>query len=396
VNATYNKDEQITFDVYKTVIENLWLKAECQGTKKYEGDYLKKDGEYFVIGKKCECEARVRAFMRMLRVKEGTVGEKGYTMLFGKKDFVDDYGKDMSTHPKVVIKSGNYSSSAAGAYQIMQKTYDDAGFKKNKNKYNIASFNQESQDKLCLVILKYNYVDDRPSSFYDPIYWKDKDETIRDSEKENKAKERRKRFKGKNGDIIKMLIDDNYDQAVLLSSLCWASLPDAPYGQPTGTKEECKANYEKFLKEELAGKSDLYLKKGFLKEFDYDCCGEANAKSDGKWHDPVDNPIATIFTQSQSSGEFNDSGKHWGFFGNTRSGSAHAGLDLFAKTGTNIYACVDGTVYNRRWHSNYGNTITIKVKDKEAFLKLKKEYKLQYEDDGEISQGANWSEEGNI
>ena len=52
----YNKDEQITFDVYKAVTEYLWLEAECQGdTKKYEGDFLKKDGEYFQIGKKCGC-----------------------------------------------------------------------------------------------------------------------------------------------------------------------------------------------------------------------------------------------------------------------------------------------------------------------------------------------------
>ena len=50
---TYNKDEQITFDVYKAVTEFLWLEAECQGdTKKYKGEFLKKEGEYFQIGKK--------------------------------------------------------------------------------------------------------------------------------------------------------------------------------------------------------------------------------------------------------------------------------------------------------------------------------------------------------
>ncbi|WP_310555882.1 glycoside hydrolase family 19 protein, partial [Flavobacterium sp.] len=53
--AAYNKDEQITFDVYKNVTENLWLKAECTGTKKYVKEFLKKDGEYFVIGSKCFC-----------------------------------------------------------------------------------------------------------------------------------------------------------------------------------------------------------------------------------------------------------------------------------------------------------------------------------------------------
>ncbi|MEY8761663.1 glycoside hydrolase family 19 protein [Chryseobacterium tongliaoense] len=52
----YNKGEQITFDVYKSVAEYLWLKAECTGElKKHEGEFLKKEGEYFVVGKKCFC-----------------------------------------------------------------------------------------------------------------------------------------------------------------------------------------------------------------------------------------------------------------------------------------------------------------------------------------------------
>ena len=52
---SYNKDEQITFDVYKTVTEYLWLEAECQGdTQKHTGEFLKRDGQYFEIGKgKC-------------------------------------------------------------------------------------------------------------------------------------------------------------------------------------------------------------------------------------------------------------------------------------------------------------------------------------------------------
>lgn len=36
--------------------------------------------------------------------------------------------------------------------------------------------------------------------------------------------------------------------------------------------KECLENYEESLKEELLGKSDLHLKKGFLKEFGYNCC----------------------------------------------------------------------------------------------------------------------------
>lgn len=113
----------------------------------------------------------------------------------------------------------------------------------------------------------------------------------------------------------------------------------------------------------------------------------------GKWHDPVDNPICTLYMQSGGGGE---AGKHWGLFGQTRNGSDHVGLDLFATKGTNIYACVDGTIYNRRWHGGYGNTITIKVKNPQEFLKFKRNYSLQYASKGEINKGSGWSEEGDI
>ncbi|ATA67538.1 hypothetical protein CGC48_02175 [Capnocytophaga cynodegmi] len=112
-----------------------------------------------------------------------------------------------------------------------------------------------------------------------------------------------------------------------------------------------------------------------------------------KWHEPVDNPICTLYMQRGGGGKF---GKHWGLFGKTRNGSKHLGLDLFATTGTPIYACVDAIVYNRRWHGGYGNTLTLKVKDVQSFLCHKQNYKLQYEKSGEMEKGVSWSEEGDI
>lgn len=113
----------------------------------------------------------------------------------------------------------------------------------------------------------------------------------------------------------------------------------------------------------------------------------------GTWHDPIKNPMCTLYMQSGGGGE---AGKHWGLFGTTRNGGVHQGLDFFAVTGTPIFACVDGTVYNRQWHGGYGNTITIKVKDRAAFLARKRNYTLQYPNQGEIAAGANWTENGNI
>lgn len=112
-----------------------------------------------------------------------------------------------------------------------------------------------------------------------------------------------------------------------------------------------------------------------------------------KWHDPVDNPICTLYMQSGNGGEL---GKHWGLFGKTRNGNDHVGLDLFAVDGTNVFACVDGTIYNRRWHGGYGNTLTIKVKNPKSFLSLKNNYKLQFENVGEMKNGNKWSETGDI
>ena len=379
--VSYTTSNSFQIPKYKKgkTTEMLWLKAECQGeTVKHEGEFLKRDGEYFVIGKQCECEERVRAFMRMLRVKEGTEGEKGYTMLFAKKDFIKDYGKNTTKHPEVVVSSANgYSSSAAGAYQIMADTYNDKGFAKNRNKYNINSFDQESQDKLCVTILKHNYVDDRPSSFYNPIYWKDVNKTERDTEKENKAKEKRKKFKGQNGDIIKMLINNNYEKALLLSSLCWASLPDSPYGQPVGTKEECKSNYEKFLEEELEGKSDLYIKKDFLKDFGYDCCG--NNSGSAKWQNPLKNNQITIYT-------FGGSKRPWrSAFGRVRTDMTgtdngarpHHGLDLFANIGTEVYACLPGEVVSLTPGTGYGNGFVFKI-DAGYLEEFKKQRRSDY------------------
>lgn len=112
-----------------------------------------------------------------------------------------------------------------------------------------------------------------------------------------------------------------------------------------------------------------------------------------EWHEPIKDPTCTLYMQSGGAGEF---GKHWGLFGKTRDGKKHTGLDLFATTGTDIFACVDGTVYNRRWHGGYGNTITIKVTDTEAFKSLKNDYSLQFSSAGEIKEGTSWSDAGDI
>lgn len=217
----------------------------------------------------CKCEARVRAYMRMLRVGEGTGElvksskynketkknevvyvnsdfESGYTKLFGGGNFTTSpHNKDMKTHPQIKIfwykkKNGeNVYSSATGAYQVMGYTWNDKNMINKRKNYNIIDFSPESQDKFCIILFKY-----------------------------------------KRAGMLDLIIKGEIKAATeQYGSYEWASLPPGRYGQPMETMEKALELYNKFYKEELLDKSPLHLKKGFLKEFDYNCCEEKAPQS---------------------------------------------------------------------------------------------------------------------
>ncbi|MBW7676325.1 peptidoglycan DD-metalloendopeptidase family protein [Chryseobacterium chendengshani] len=322
---TYNPGDKITFKLYKKEPELLYIQAKAQGEKQHDKDFLKTDGAYFTVGKNCECEQRIRAFMRMLRIGEGTEGEKGYTTQYSGAQF-----SDMSTHPETVITAGAYSSSAAGAYQIMRYTYwwlkgekltsdnKKAGVYEESHdyvkKYSIPDFTAESQDKLCVIILKH-------------------------------------KRSGSLDLITKNQIKESLEQ---YGSYEWASLPPGRYGQPAQTMDVALAKYEKFLSEELAGTSDLHIKKGFLKEFGIPCnCGNEGGSSD--WH----HPLARMELRGWYGSGFSPQSSDHGDAPIRHSGS-HDGLDLYAPIGTQVYACVTGEVHEVYESTTYGNTINIK------------------------------------
>ncbi|UWY29428.1 DUF4280 domain-containing protein [Flavobacterium sp. TR2] len=326
----------------------------------------------------CECEARVRAFIRMLRVKEGTRGIKGYTMLVGNSDFVKDYHKDMSTHPNIEIRINNtLSSTAAGAYQILYDTYKGLnGYYKDDQKvwhyveknnlaklYNISNFNQESQDKYCVAILKHSYESNRRESFF----WKTDKVTGVKSEIEE-----RKKFRGLKGDIVQLIIDGNIEKAALISSLCWASLPNSPYGQQDSkyTFADVKRIYDEYLKEELAQKSDLHLKKGFLKEFKYTCCNKVENEKCPDDYSQCFN-YADIWDNPEISSD--NHGKNNNRYGLGTRG--HKGVDILSGPNyKDVHSLLCGTVEkivtsfrtNEYGFRKLGNVINIKSKDKDG------------------------------
>lgn len=82
--------------------------------------------------------------LQTIRFAEGTAGPKGYQTLFGGGIFTDT-----SKHPDTVIKSGGYSSAAAGAYQFMPGTW-----RSYASRLGLKSFDPKSQDLAALALAR--------------------------------------------------------------------------------------------------------------------------------------------------------------------------------------------------------------------------------------------------
>lgn len=90
--------------------------------------------------------ANVAAFLWMLRVSEGTAGPNGYRTLVGGElfDSFDD-------HPRMLVYLPNLgiSSSAAGAYQFIRRTWDGVA-----RKLGLMDFSPESQDLAAVELIR--------------------------------------------------------------------------------------------------------------------------------------------------------------------------------------------------------------------------------------------------
>jgi len=119
------------------------------------------------------------AFLHMIRAAEGTADEGGWSRLFGGGSFV--IGND---HPRIVVNKSGYKSSAAGAFQIIQTTWDNV-----QRFLHLPDFSPASQTAAAVFLL-------RDAGAYDDV------------------------------------LAGNFASAVKKSARVWASLPGSPYGQP--------------------------------------------------------------------------------------------------------------------------------------------------------------------
>lgn len=87
-----------------------------------------------------------RAFLDMIAFAEGTAGhgDDGYNVLFGYGQF-DSY----ADHPRIYVPFGSTSSSAAGRYQILARTWDGL-----RAKLGLPDFSPASQDAAALELIR--------------------------------------------------------------------------------------------------------------------------------------------------------------------------------------------------------------------------------------------------
>ncbi len=127
-------------------------------------------------------------------------------------------------------------------------------------------------------------------------------------------------------------------------------------------------------------------KRTFLKSSPFKMIGN-------NWHEPVDDPQIAIYTQ------YGAKNTHKNTYGTAR-GYTHAGLDIFALEGSNVYACLDSEVYEiQKWtrktgKSGYGHNITLKVKIPQEIRNRRREYTLAYTTDKK--QGNSFNPNSNV
>ncbi len=85
----------------------------------------------------------LRAFLIMIQYAEGTYGANAYRMLYGGQLF-DSY----AWHPNRAITKGGITSTAAGAYQILYRTWSGL------SALALQDFSPASQDKAAVELIR--------------------------------------------------------------------------------------------------------------------------------------------------------------------------------------------------------------------------------------------------
>ena len=140
-------------------------------------------------------QPNVAAFLRVIREGESSQTDDAYRMMFGGGLFSVSDGWQ---HPRRAVTAGGYTSTAAGAYQFLARTWDGLC-----QQYPFPDFAPKCQDMGAVALIA---------------------------------------GRGALQDVI----DGRLDAAIAKCGREWASLPGSPYGQPVLSMARCRAVYEQW------------------------------------------------------------------------------------------------------------------------------------------------------
>ena len=138
-------------------------------------------------------DGNVVALLRVIREGESSQQDSAYTTIYGGAHF-----DDFSDHPQRVVSAGGYTSSAAGAYQFLARTWSGL-----VARYGFPDFSPASQDEGAVALIDQ-------------------------------------------AGALQLIRAGDFDGAIAKIAPVWASLPGAPYGQPTMLMDRAKQVYEQW------------------------------------------------------------------------------------------------------------------------------------------------------
>lgn len=408
----YVADNEISFATYKKQPELLYLNVKATGEKEHNKDFLKAEGAYFEIAKKCP---RCNAPVTVEQLKEIFTNASEETI----KKVADTYTKymaelEMNTcwnkahfFAQAYIESGlglhvrdgenfNYyyeGLSIFGAFQSEEGRRKARLWGRAVRTPSTPGVSLENQKNIA------NYAYSPPAA--------------KASELGNTEPNDGWDFRGKG--LIQLTGRTAYEQAnvytmregsdiianpdlvisdlsvAVLSSMVffkWKKINKITYGQSDTLPISRKVGKE-------VGSSYTEKQNAFDQHtkitFKTNQCSDSDDNS--TWKNPLASCQRTYYNSSGTHREQN------GAFGPVRTNNDgtkknHQGLDLFAEVNTACFACLDGEVvsYTNEGSAGYGNVLVLKVKG-EDLRNAKRTYSHEFTDEVEVGEGFDINSE---
>ncbi len=366
----YSAGNTITFKLLKKVPEFLYLHAKAQGEKQHDKEFLKKDGAYFEVSKKCpRCGVLTMEELnaiftdatedkkRELRDAFNKANSKlGLNTCQQKAHFFAQVREEIGT--SMDVKDGenlNYSADVLykGKWNAKKNKYEvifSYYYQNRERSYRDGRTSEHPSNPVAIANNAYaNRNGNGDAASGDG--WKYRGRgiiQITGKDKYNKINSRLKSDYSEFGVDIDADNINNLNEGTVASMAYWKE-----YGcQDEAEKGVTRENFDKIVNivnSLTPSREDRWKHlQQMIKIFKVSECNGNEAEPNSAWHNPLDNmELRGWYSDTQWTPGKSD------FHG--RSGGKHDGLDLYAPVGTPVYACIDGEVTYKADPGGYGH-----------------------------------------